>query len=371
MGNSCEHNMKIMFQHIIPPLTAEEYSLLEESIKLEGCREALIVWHGILVDGHNRYEICEKWGIPFKQIEMPFQNEAEVEIWIIQNQLGRRNISLFTRGTLALKLKPLLAEESKKTQGKKNLLQNSVKSDTQKQLAKAAGISHDTIHKIETIHKFGGEELIAECFSGETTINDAYGQIKKKQREDDLQKQAKDIKEGKVKLPEGVYEVIAIDPPWPYGHEYDEKSWGKWMSNPYPEMSLEEIQAINLPASKDCCLFLWTTHAFLPDALKLIEPWGFTYKQTLVWNKIHMGMGSWFRCQLEFCIFAIKGKPKLLNKTSRDMMEEMVREHSRKPECFYELINNACMGRKLDYFSRQEREGWDNFGNNPKQFGGK
>jgi len=81
------------FKNLIPRLTAEEYEQLEKNIVAEGCRDALVVWQGILIDGHNRYEICGKHGIEYKTITMEFADKEAVIDWIINNQLGRRNLT--------------------------------------------------------------------------------------------------------------------------------------------------------------------------------------------------------------------------------------------------------------------------------------
>lgn len=93
------HTLEIRpeFRDLIPPLHAEEYKTLEESILREGCREAVTVWNGAIVDGHNRYSICHKHNIPFKVSSIDFKMEEEAISWICDNQLGRRSISPETR----------------------------------------------------------------------------------------------------------------------------------------------------------------------------------------------------------------------------------------------------------------------------------
>ena len=81
------------FHALIPPQTPEENTGLEASIKVEGCREPLVVWDGKLIDGHNRLEICKRLGLPFQVREMQFESRAHARIWIRSNQLSRRNLS--------------------------------------------------------------------------------------------------------------------------------------------------------------------------------------------------------------------------------------------------------------------------------------
>ena len=104
------------FKELIPPLSPDEYSGLEKSLIEEGCRDALIVWNGVIVDGHNRYEICKEYGIEFKTIEKKFPDKDAAKVWIIENQFSRRNLPIFVRGELMLKLKPLIAAKAKENQ---------------------------------------------------------------------------------------------------------------------------------------------------------------------------------------------------------------------------------------------------------------
>jgi N6-adenosine-specific RNA methylase IME4 len=167
--------------------------------------------------------------------------------------------------------------------------------------------------------------------------------------------------------PDGQYAVIAIDPPWPYGTEYSAE--GRRAASPYREMDLEKIAAIALPAADDCVLWLWTTHAFMRPAFSLLDGWGFQEKAILTWVKDRMGLGAWLRSKSEFCIMAIKGKPQINLTNQTTVLEGRLREHSRKPDEFYAMVESLCLGTpRLDYFSRQRREGWDVYGDEPDKF---
>jgi hypothetical protein len=104
------------FKALIPPLTADEKQGLEKSLINEGCRDALVLWGDILVDGHNRYEICTRHNIPYKTIQREFTSRQDVIEWIILNQFGRRNLPAHERARLALRLKPVIAEKAKEKQ---------------------------------------------------------------------------------------------------------------------------------------------------------------------------------------------------------------------------------------------------------------
>ncbi len=125
---------------------------------------------------------------------------------------------------------------------------------------------------------------------------------------------------------------------------------------------MEDIYNLEIPAADDCILWLWTTHKYLRDAFDILKKWGFDYKATLVWNKDKMGIGRKLRMQCEFCLLGIKGKPLWDATDIRDIITEKRREHSRKPEKFYNMIDDKFVGKKLDYFSREVREGWQGYG---------
>ena len=184
-------------------------------------------------------------------------------------------------------------------------------------------------------------------------------------REQDIQQQKQEIDKG-IEPVDGLFDVVAMDPPWPYGRKYDPET--SRVANPYPEMSIEEIAAIKVPCKDDAVLFLWTTHMFLPDSFELLRKWGFDYKATLVWNKEKMGMGHWLRMQCEFCLVAIKGKPYWSNTRYRDVFSEPRREHSRKPDAFFDMVNEITQGSRLEYFSREQRENWHIYGNDTGKF---
>lgn len=153
--SSIKENIQIYpeLKILIPPLIQEERDLLTESLKSEGCREALILWEKqendvkeyILVDGHNRYEICQENEIPFKVELKEFASIQEVKDWMIVNQLGKRNITEETKSYLRG-----LKYQQEKKQGKRSDLtsgQNDQKLNTQEQLAEIYKVSPKTIQR--------------------------------------------------------------------------------------------------------------------------------------------------------------------------------------------------------------------------------
>jgi N6-adenosine-specific RNA methylase IME4 len=299
---------------------------------------------------------------------------------MINNQFGRRNLSNYQRSVLALQLEEVFSSKAKEQQGKRtDIKQNSAESkpiETRKELAKVANVSHDTIAKVKKIEAVATPEVKAQLSTGEISINQAYQEIKKEEKKAErielIEQQIEDIEQGLLPELKGLFDVVSVDPPWPYeGESKNVTSFdavGRRVANPYPEMSIEQIKKIEMPLMNDSVVLLWTTHKFLPDAFEILKEWNLEYKATLVWNKEKIGMGAWFRMQCEFCLVGIKGKPYWNNTTFRDILNEPRRDHSRKPDGFFEMIEQITLGRRLEYFSREKRNGWEVFGNDINKF---
>ncbi|MBI5724295.1 MAG: hypothetical protein HZA50_10085 [Planctomycetes bacterium] len=173
------------FKALIPALTDQEMSQLEANILQDGCLEPLIIWRekGILLDGHNRLEICHRYSLEFstRHVSLPDRNEAKR--WIIEHQFGRRNLTPFQRVELTLKLEPLIAAKAKEKQRESGgaVLQKSVKPPihTQKELAKKADVSHDTIEKGKFLARHADAKTQEKLRLGELSINSAYKAVRK------------------------------------------------------------------------------------------------------------------------------------------------------------------------------------------------
>jgi hypothetical protein len=166
----------------IDPLTPDEHEALERSLLSEGCRDALVLWGEVLVDGHNRYGICSQHGIPFQTVQNTrFTSLDEVHLWMIEQHLGRRSVSDFQRGVLALRRKDILAARVPAPPGDASAADpQSTPSapapehmTSREALAKAARISSNTISQIEKIQKSATPELVAAVKSGTISINTA------------------------------------------------------------------------------------------------------------------------------------------------------------------------------------------------------
>lgn len=171
------------FKAMIPQQKPEERAALEASLLRDGCRDALVIWGNILVDGHNRDEICTANGIPYRTVGMDFESRAAATEWIINNQFGRRNLSLYDRTKLALQLEAIYSARAKENQGTRtDIKQNSAVSnqpmETRKEVAKVAGVSHDTVSRVKVIEARASESDKAALSRGERSINEVYTRIK-------------------------------------------------------------------------------------------------------------------------------------------------------------------------------------------------
>ena len=264
---------------------------------------------------------------------------------------------------MALVLEPLVSAKAKEKESiRKSTCQNSDKSefpeiDTKKELAKIAGVSHDTITRVKKIEEKAPEEVKEKLSSGEMSVNNIKRYAKQRRR---AEADAIETLNKEILTPTGLYHVLVVDPPWQYEKRAEDATHrGRCL---YPTMTIQEIMDMEIPAEENAILWLWTTNAFLHEAYHIIEGWDFTPKTVLTWVKDRMGTGDWLRGKTEHCILAIRGKPVIDLSNQTTVLNAPLREHSRKPDEFYDMVNNLCPGRKIDIFSREAREGWDQWG---------
>ncbi|WP_355603680.1 plasmid replication/partition related protein [Xanthomonas cannabis] len=194
----------------IDPLTPDEHEALERSLLAEGCRDALVLWGDVLVDGHNRYGICQKHGLPFQTVQNPrFQSMQDVHLWMIEQHLGRRSVSDFQRGVLALRKREILALRQRTQRDADAAAEAPLQADahaassgddsamrdgsaaqatedtdsppweetstpvSRAELAREARLSSNQVVMIERIHKQAAPEVVQAVKSGEISISAA------------------------------------------------------------------------------------------------------------------------------------------------------------------------------------------------------
>lgn len=169
-------------------------------------------------------------------------------------------------------------------------------------------------------------------------------------------------------LPKGKYKVIYADPPWMYGQEqHSIKQQATTLETHYPPMPTEDICQLSIKdlATDNSVLFLWTTSPKLFEAKQVIDAWGFEYKSSMVWDKVKHNVGYYVSVRHEFLLIATKGSclPDSHKLIDSVVVEERT-EHSRKPEIFYNIIEQMYQGKKIELFHRGAcRKGWACWGN--------
>lgn len=296
------------FQSLIPALTTDEYRGLEESILSEGCRDALVLWGDTLIDGHNRYSICKKHDIPFKTIQEEFKSRDDVIRWIILNQFGRRNLPAYERARLALRLKPVIAEKAKEQQKQsggdrksaeyqESVMQKSAEPispvTTRQELAKVAGVSHDTIAKVEKIEQKAPEAVKKQLRTGEISINKAYNAIKLEEKKETIRQAEQKIAEQATNdtkpiiyirdsieyKPTEKYDLLLTDPPYSTDIEDIDEFVDRWLYNALDGVKDTGFAYIFIGAyPKELKAYLT---AKIPDHIELCQQLIWTYKNTL------------------------------------------------------------------------------------------
>lgn len=371
-------------KELIPPLADDEIKQLENNLLNEGWRdnERIIIWNNTIVDGHNRYSLCTKHNIPFKVQEKEFADKNAVILWMIDNQLGRRNIPDYARVELNLRKEDILKPIAKENQahgltapGKtlsSTLTEPLEPIDTRQKIAKISKVAEGTVHKVKFIRDNADEETKAKLRSGnkELSINKVYQNLKAQEKRDKVLEVCKEAP--KLEATERKYKIILADPPWKYF-----AGGNKNQSIHYPNMEIEEIK--KLPVSKladdDCILFMWVTFPILPEVFSIMEAWGFRYA-TVGFNWVKkqkkgdgwfFGLGNWTRSNSELCLIGVKGHPVRQSASVSQVIDTPIEEHSKKPDCVRDKIVELCGDiPRIELFARQKAEGWDVWGNEVK-----
>jgi DNA modification methylase len=301
-----------------------------------------VVWNGYLVDGHNRYAIANKYSLEYKTVSKEFKDGNEAKLWMILNQFGRRNLNGYQRSVLALQLENVFQEKAKENQGKRtDIKQISAESnpiETRKELAKVANVSHDTIAKVKVIQSVATPEVKAQLSTGVISINQAYQEIKKEEKEQLKTQKAIEIIEKVYESNCNIYhgdcleyiktiadksiDCLITDPP--YGVDiqfgaYDNQLSRKIANDENSQDALclldKMLIEVKCKLKDNAHLYIFCNWKIYPDFSKIISN-HFQIKNVIIWDKLFMGMGDLkgnYSSSYEMIIFA-GGNREFLNR---------------------------------------------------------
>ncbi len=403
------------FKRLIPVLLPEEFKQLEVNILQDGAiKMPLAVWGNILLDGHNRLTIAEKHGLPFTTTEVEITDRDCAKLWIINHQLGRRNLLLGVKTALVSDAARLEEKIKSDASVKKAGLQVSEKtrlarlsvtdflsaalppakpkeSMTYETAAKRAGVPAKAVRQFRNIEKNAPEvadmvraglkptdgaklaalpiplrEIAIKAVKSGVEVRAAVRAAKKQNYNDA-------IATTKPKELEGTYRVLYADPPWKYVglNQADEYGHAERHYDCLDDEQLKKykigVRLIKDMVDKNAVLFLWVTSPLLERCFAIIEAWGFKYKSSFVWDKVKHNMGHYNSVRHELLLVCVRGacKPDVPKLVDSVQSIERSNTHSEKPEEFRKIIDNLYnYGRRLELFHRGSvPEGWDTEGN--------
>src|ERR1035437_156238 len=338
---------------------------LVDSIAEVGLLHPVVVTpDGRLIAGQRRLEACRLLGwtdVPVTVVDLYQAARGEAHENFVRKDLLPSEIVALKRA-----IEPLERRAARERQGSRTDLCHPAtvaerQGDARANIVRYLGVGRTTIERAEAVVEAAEEE--PEEYGHLVEQMDRSGKVAGAYRRLTVLRQAKELDAAPPRLPTGPFQVIVADPPWRYES-------GNFL--PYPTMDIEDIKAMPVRdiAAADAILRLWTTNTHLRAAFEIAEAWGFEYKTALTWVKDRMGTGEWLRGQTEHCLLAARGKPTFLHGNQTTALQATRREHSRKPEEFYSVVESTCPGGKIELFCRQRRSGWEAYGNSIDLFSG-
>jgi N6-adenosine-specific RNA methylase IME4 len=375
---------------IFPLIEGAEYDELVADIKAHGVREPIWFYEDQILDGRNRYLAS---GDADRNCPSRVYKGNDPLGFVISLNLKRRHLDESQRAVVAAKIANLkLGDNQHRKEGPPigggsvsaadaakmlNVGKRSVErakqviDDGTAELQQAVERGDVSVSAAADVASLPQEEQADIVARGEKEILKAAVAIRARKNEERVAAKAEaltEISRNSIALPTGrQYPVLMADPPW----RYDTDAFGdvgRSVRDKYPTMPTADICALPVEslATPDAVLFMWAVYPMLPEALEVLRAWGFKYVAGFVWVKDKIGMGSWVRAQHEHLLIARRGAmycPLPANRPP-SIIEAPRREHSRKPDEAYELIERMYPELpKIELFARQARDGWSAWGN--------
>lgn len=380
--------------NVFPMMEGQDFADLVADIRAHGLREPIVVHEGQVLDGRNRYRACREAHVPLQIVPYAGTDPAA---FVVSLNLRRRHLTESQRSIVAKRLANLQGGRPKENPA--NLPGFAAPQPapiSQSRAAEMLNVSERSIRNAGVVLDRGVPELVRKVEAGTVSVSAAadVARMPKPEQSEIVARGEREILEAakrirtekaverrtelaaaKAAIPEpvapGRYGTIIIDPPWDM-EKIERDVRPAQVAFEYPTMSEADLAAFPVPdmAQDHCHLFCWTTQKFLPMSLRLVESWGFRYVLTMVWHKPGgfqpIGLPQ-YNC--EFVVYARRGSPSFRDtKAFPCAFQAPRREHSRKPDEFYDLIRRVTADGRIDVFSREPREGFDQFGNEAGKF---
>ncbi len=360
-----------------PMMDDGRYGELLADIRENGQREPITLCDGMILDGRNRYRACLEAGV--EPVAREFDGDPWAFAWSLNG--ARRDLEDVRRALIKLecdkgsaKWAAKLAKIAEDGRRKKSEAASTRPRDEGGRLkpspqvdhsdppvekrhvarearAAEAHVSSSTMARAEFIAK--RPDIAKKVIQGEIRPSEAIRQIKRER----IEKEAP--------APTGKFRVIYADPPWSYGNT--QPDYHTEQRDHYPVMPLSDICAMPVKewAEEDAVLFLWVTSPILEESFQVIKAWGFKYKSSFVWDKVHHNMGHYNSVRHEFLLVCVRGSCQPDVRKLFDSVQSIERTgHSKKPDEFYDIIETIYThGDRLEVFARRPRDGWKAYGN--------
>jgi hypothetical protein len=274
--------------NIFPEMQQEDYDRLRNDILINGydLKNPIYLYQNEILDGWNRQKVCDE--LKVQPVYKDFSGTDQQAIEFVMRSNKRRNLTSSQWAAIAVEADELIealkeAAKERMLDGKGNpvklISQGTEENKTCHKLAETFNTNRTYVNEAAKLRD-EKPEIFQQVKSGEKTITEAKREIK---REEIIRKNDEIIKQEAIQ-PTGKYDVIVIDPPWQM-KKIEREVAPEQVEFDYPTMDYDEILNIEIPASDNCHIFLWTTQKHLPYAFEILEKWGANYVFTMVWHK--------------------------------------------------------------------------------------
>jgi N6-adenosine-specific RNA methylase IME4/ParB-like chromosome segregation protein Spo0J len=361
---------------LFPPMPEDQFNSLIDSIRDHGLLTPIMLHEGKILDGRHRYKACINLGI-----EPSFEEyEGDDALgYVLALNLSRRHLDESQRAMIANRISNLKVGDNQYKVGAP------IGATSQTDAAAMLNVARRSVQRARKVMDKGTPELIEAVENSQIPVSVAAKiadldheqqaqviadpkpeqAIKKIARQEKEQALAERTIIQTMHSVDKLYGVIYADPPWKY-ETFSENGMDRSADNHYPTMSMFDMLTLNVPAADDCVMFMWATVPMLPEALDLLQGWGFDYKSHICWIKDRQGTGYWTRNKHELLLIATKGKvpAPAMGTQPPSVIELPLGRHSEKPALFADMISTLYPTTpKLEMFARMGRVGWDVIGN--------